>query len=171
MAGEETAHTPWASLFSVAFDPYSGYVEDEKRAEELIKAHEIATTTRFTIFKKTGGFSNNGKHFVQVSSFLISMSLQFKNHVCRPSSFFNPGQKGKTQKPKNHKIQWADSQETAGCSLRFDGIPFQIVGVKILECQNGPDRNKALKRKEAKKKMQEDVSTSTMQGRVLDQVA
>ena len=59
----------------------------------------------------------------------------------------------------------------AGCTLRFDGIPFQIVGVKILECQNGPDRNKALKRKEAKKKMQEDVSTSTMQGRVLDQVA
>ena len=123
------------------------------------------------IFKKTGGFSNNGKHFVQVSSFLFSTSLQFKNHVCRPSLFFNPGQKGETQKPKNHKIQWADSQEMAGCSLRFDGIPFQIVGVKILECQNGPDRNKALKRKEAKKKMQEDVSTSTIQGRVLDQVA
>ena len=133
--------------------------------------YEIATTTHFMIFKQTGGFSNNGKHFVQVSSFLISMSLQFKNHVCRPSSFFNPGQKGKTQKPKNHKIQWADSQETAGCSLRYDGIPFQIVGVKILECQNGPDRNKALKRKQAKKKMQEDVSTSTIQGRVLDQVA
>ena len=37
------------------------------------------------------------------------------------------------------------SAEMAGCSLRFDGIPFQIVGVKILECQNGPDRNKALK--------------------------
>ena len=31
MAGEETAHAPWVSLFSVAFDPYSGYVEDEKR--------------------------------------------------------------------------------------------------------------------------------------------
>ena len=56
MAGEETAHTPWASLFSVAFDPYLGYVEDEKRAEELIKAYEIATTTRFTIFKQTGDF-------------------------------------------------------------------------------------------------------------------
>ena len=43
MAGEETAHTPWASLFSVAFDPYSGYVEDKKRAEEIIKAYEIVT--------------------------------------------------------------------------------------------------------------------------------
>ena len=32
MAGEETAHTPWASLFSVAFDPYSGDVEDEKKS-------------------------------------------------------------------------------------------------------------------------------------------
>ena len=92
MAGEETAHTPWASLFSVAFDPYSGYVGDEKRAEELNKA----TTTRFTIFQQTGGFSNNGKHFVQVSLFLFYTSLQFKNHVCRPSLFFNPGQEGKT---------------------------------------------------------------------------
>ena len=118
MAGDETAHTPWASLFSVVFDPYSGYVEEEKRGEELIKACEIATTTYFTIFKQTGGFSNNGKHFVQVSSFLFSKSLQFKNHVCRLSLFFNSGQKGKTQKPKNKKIQWADLQETAGCSLQ-----------------------------------------------------
>ena len=118
MAGEETAHTPWASLFSVAFDPYSGYVEDEKRAEELIKACEIAFTTRSTLFKQTGGFSNNGKHFVQVSSFLFSENLQFKNHVCRLSLFFNPGQKGKTQKPKNQKIQWADSQEMVECSLQ-----------------------------------------------------
>ena len=105
-----------------------------------------------------------------MSSFSFSTSLQFKNHVCRPLLFFNPGQKGKTQKPKNHKIQWADSQAES-CSLRFDDIPFQIVGVKILECQNGPDGNKAPKRKEAKKKMQEDVSTSTIEGRVLDQVA
>ena len=35
------------------------YVEDEKRAEELIKAYEIATTTCFTIFKQTRGFSKN----------------------------------------------------------------------------------------------------------------
>ena len=134
MGGKETAHTPWASLFSVAFDLYSGYVEDEKRAEEIIKAYEIATTTRFKIFKQTGGISNNGKHFVQVSLFLFSTSLQFKNHVCRPLSFFNPGQKGKAQKPKNHKMQWADSQETAGCSLKFDGIPFQIVGSNSARC-------------------------------------
>ena len=58
---------------------------------------------------------------------------------------------------KNHRIQWADSQ-MAGCRLSFDGIPFQIVGVKFLECQNGPDRNKALKRKEAQKRLQKDVS-------------
>ena len=118
MAEEETAYTPWASLFSVVFDPYSGYVEDENKAVELIKACEIATTTRFTIFKQRGGFSNVGRHFVQVSSFLFSKSLQFKNHVCRLSLFFNSGLKGKTQKPKNKKIQWADSQETAGGSLQ-----------------------------------------------------
>ena len=55
MAREEKAHTPWASLFSVAFDPYSGYVEDEKRAEELIKVYEIATTTRWYL-KRQGDF-------------------------------------------------------------------------------------------------------------------
>ena len=59
---------------------------------------------------------------------------------------------------KNHCIQWADSQEMTGCRLSFDGIPFQIVGVKVLECQNGPDRNKALKRKGAQKRLQKDVS-------------
>ena len=46
-AREETDHTPWASLFSFAFDPYLGYVEDEERAEELIKAYEIAPTDPF----------------------------------------------------------------------------------------------------------------------------
>ena len=56
MAGEETAHTPWASLFSVAFDPYSGYVEDKKRAEELIKVYEIATTTVSRYLKRQGDF-------------------------------------------------------------------------------------------------------------------
>lgn len=62
------------------------------------------------------------------------------------------------RKPKKHRIQWIDSQDTAGCKQTFDGIPFQIIGVKILECQNGPDRNRALKRNEAEKRMREDVS-------------
>ena len=71
----------------------------------------------------------------------------------------NVGVKKKADKnAKNHCIQWADSQEMTGCRLSFDGIPFQIVGVKVLECQNGPDRNKALKRKEAQKRLQKDVS-------------
>ena len=35
----------------------------------------------------------------------------------------------------------------------FDGIPFVILGSKLLECQNGPDRNKALKEKREKKKV------------------
>lgn len=68
------------------------------------------------------------------------------------------------EKPKNHRIQWADSQDTAGCKQTFDGIPFQIIGVKILECQNGPDRNRVLKRKEAEKRMREDVSNQSNAG-------
>ena len=62
------------------------------------------------------------------------------------------------EKPKTYRIQWADSQDTAGCEQTFDDIPFHIIGVKILECQNGPDENRALKRKEAEKRMREDVS-------------
>ena len=50
--------TPWASRWTVQFDLYSGYVNDESSADELIKQYEIATTTRFTVFKQTGGFSN-----------------------------------------------------------------------------------------------------------------
>lgn len=65
------------------------------------------------------------------------------------------------EKPKNHRIQWADSQDTAGCKQTFDGIPFEIIGVKILECQNGPDRYRVLKRKEAEKRMREDVSNQS----------
>lgn len=74
-------------------------------------------------------------------------------------SYKNVGVKENAEKnAENHHIQWADSQEMTGCRLSFDGIPFQIVGVKVLECQNGPDRNKALKRKEAQKRLQKDVS-------------
>ena len=38
MTGEETAHTPRASLFSVTFAPYSGYVEDKKEQRSLPRA-------------------------------------------------------------------------------------------------------------------------------------
>ena len=39
-----------------------------------------------------------------------------------------------------------------GKNLNFDGIPFVILGPKLFECQNGPDHNKALTEKNAKKK-------------------
>ena len=74
-------------------------------------------------------------------------------------SYKNVGVKENAEKnAENHHIQWADSQEMAGCRLSFDSIPFQIVGVKVSECQNGPDRSKALKRKEAQKRPKRDVS-------------
>lgn len=46
-----------------------------------------------------------------------------------------------------HRIFWKDIQATKGVNLEFDGIPFIILGHKLLECQNGPDRNRALKEK------------------------
>ena len=53
--------TPRASRWTIQFDPYSGYVNDESSADELIKQYEIATTTRFTVFEQTGRFSNCSK--------------------------------------------------------------------------------------------------------------
>ena len=48
-----------------------------------------------------------------------------------------------------HRIFWKDVQATKGVHLEFDGIPFNIIlGHKLLECQNGPDRNRALKEKQ-----------------------
>ena len=72
-------------------------MKNEKRAEELsielIKAYEIATTTRFKIFKQTGGFSSNGKHFVQVP-----LSLFYFPRVYAPinSKLQHPSPTGQT---------------------------------------------------------------------------
>ena len=61
---------------------------------------------------------------------------------------------------KKHRIRWKDLEESTGCKISFDGVPFQIVGVKILDSQNGPDKNKAKKENEALKETQENVSTN-----------
>ena len=44
-----------------------------------------------------------------------------------------------------HRIFRKYFQETKGVHLEFDGISFIMLGHKLLECQNGPDRNRALK--------------------------
>ena len=44
-------------------------------------------------------------------------------------------------------------QGKVGTQIPYTGIPFQIVGKKVLECQHGPDRNKALKKKYAQRKV------------------
>jgi len=44
-------------------------------------------------------------------------------------------------------------QGKVGTQIPYSGIPFQIVGKKVLECQHGPDRNKALKKKYAQRKV------------------
>ena len=50
--------SPWTSQFTEQFDPFSGYVKDEVSAYELIKTYEVATTSRLTVFKQTGGFTD-----------------------------------------------------------------------------------------------------------------
>ena len=51
--------SPWASQFTEQFDQFSGYVRDEISAYEPIKTYEIASTSRFTVFKQTGGFKDS----------------------------------------------------------------------------------------------------------------
>ncbi|KAJ7386133.1 hypothetical protein OS493_012477 [Desmophyllum pertusum] len=56
-----------------------------------------------------------------------------------------------TETTKNnlrHLVFWKDIRATKALNLEFDGIPFIIFGHKRLECQNGPDYNKALKEKQ-----------------------
>ena len=60
MAEAESSDTPWVSLFSVAYDPFSGYVS--------LGACHYYPFYVFKLLKQTGGFRRNGKHFVQVSS-------------------------------------------------------------------------------------------------------
>ena len=58
MASSISSDSPWASQFTERFDLFSGYVKDEISAYELIKTYEVATTSRFTVFKQTGGFKD-----------------------------------------------------------------------------------------------------------------
>ena len=43
-------------------------------------------------------------------------------------------------------------QEIKGVYLEFDGIPFIILGHKLLECQNGPEKNRALEERQSTSK-------------------
>ena len=45
----------------------------------------------------------------------------------------------------SHKIHWEDSRHE-GLQMKYNGVPFVIVGWDIRECQFGPDRN--IKKKE-----------------------
>ena len=65
------------------------------------------------------------------------------------------------QTTAKHRIRWEDQHDSRGFKLEFKGMPFEIMGVKILECQNGPDGNKAKKKKESAKKSVRNVRTCT----------
>uniref|UniRef100_UPI00358F755C uncharacterized protein isoform X2 n=1 Tax=Myxine glutinosa TaxID=7769 RepID=UPI00358F755C len=53
-----------------------------------------------------------------------------------------------------HRVCWRDTRSTLGASLAFDGIPYIVLGKRRMECQNGPDRNKALKERLMKEKQE-----------------
>ena len=95
----------------------------------------VATTTHFTVFKQTGGFSSTGKDFTEIYFSYLSISRDWELSLNIDYVTFNSGKKVKAgEKPKTYRIQWADSQDTAGCEQTFDGIPFHFgwVGVQCL---------------------------------------
>ena len=78
-------------------------------------------------------------YFQYVSCFTVSDLLSLLGHA----------DESNVSKKLNHRVFWKDTQATKGVNLEFDGIRFIILGHKLLECQNGPDHNRALKERQA----------------------
>ena len=53
---------------------------------------------------------------------------------------------------QNHKIRWSDEGRD------FNGIPFIILGTKVLDCQYGKDRKASAKMKAKETKAEKKVN-------------
>ena len=53
---------------------------------------------------------------------------------------------------QNQKIRWSDKGRD------FNGIPFIILGTKVLDCQHGKDRKASAKMKDKEAKAEEKVN-------------
>ena len=54
----------------------------------------------------------------------------------------------------SHRLHWEDPGEFNGTKLKFTGVPFYLMGCKILDCQHGKDRNAALEKKQNQEREQ-----------------
>lgn len=57
-------------------------------------------------------------------------------------------------KKKRHRLYWSESQDISCARMEFDGCSYMVLGKKRMECQNGPDRNRAKKSIQSKQKQQ-----------------
>ena len=48
---------------------------------------------------------------------------------------------------RRHKVLWKDQH------IKFSGVPYFVLGEKLLECQHGKDRNLGAKRKYQEKRV------------------
>ena len=78
-------------------------------------------------------------YFQYVAYFTVSDLLSLLGHA----------DESNVSKKLNHRVFWKDIQATKGVNLEFDEIPFIILGHRLLECQNGPDGNRAPKERQA----------------------
>ncbi|KAJ8024975.1 Calcium-responsive transcription factor [Holothuria leucospilota] len=100
------------------------YVSKPEDAYGIIREYELKTVSKFITYRETKGFG----HFSSLSS-----------HIGE----------GQTKMKRGHKILWTDGTEVTE-KIPYDGIPYILLGSKIMDCMYGPDRCKSLK---AKKKL------------------
>ncbi|XP_065648764.1 uncharacterized protein LOC136078033 isoform X2 [Hydra vulgaris] len=100
--------------------------------------------------------SKCNSHFLIMPLFKTALSLEeaqsfIKNHeleytVRFSTSFSTKGFGNTDPKEKNHKVYWSTD------SIAFSGLPFMLIGTKILHCHHGHDRNINLKEFNKQKK-------------------
>ena len=82
--------------------------------------------------------------------FFCSLSFKWPVNIIGHSDTTTNTENTKTMTADSrHCIFWKGLKATKGVYYEFDGIPFIILEHKLLECQNGPDRNRALKEKQS----------------------
>ena len=63
---------------------------------------------------------------------------------------------------ENRRVWFQNRQNPksgGGVNVTFDGVPFIMLGEKEMWCHQGPDRNKATKRRRKERVNKENVST------------
>ena len=73
--------------FAIKTSKLSGFVKDVQAAEEILRAYETRTTTKFNCFKQKKGFANTGKLQIGFSNALSTFYSSFYLRNYRKCSY------------------------------------------------------------------------------------